>query len=105
MNIKSITIPEDKITDFCRRWKIVEFALFGSILRDDFDLDSDVDVLVTFAPDAKWTLFDHVKMQDELKNLLGRQVDLISRRGLENSRNYIRRKEILDSARVIYAIE
>ncbi len=52
-----IAIPQDKIADFCRRWKITEFALFGSVLRDDFRPDSDVDVLVTFAPDARWGLF------------------------------------------------
>ena len=105
MRIKNIPIPEDKITAYCRRWKITELALFGSILGDDFGPDSDIDVLVTFVPDTKWTLFDHVEMQDELKHLLARDVDLVSKRGIENSRNYIRRKEILGSARVIYAVE
>ncbi len=99
---KNITISADKISDFCRRWKITEFALFGSVLRDDFRPDSDLDVLVTFAPDAEWSLFDHVTMQDELKAIFGRAVDLVSRRGLERSQNYIRRKAILNSAEVIY---
>ena len=99
---KNIKIPADKIAGFCRRWKIAEFALFGSVLRDDFRPDSDVDVLVTFSPDAEWSLFDHVTMQDELKALFGRAVDLVSRRGLERSQNYIRRKAILSSAQVIY---
>ncbi len=104
MNIKNIGITEDKIAEYCQRWKITEFALFGSILGDKFGPNSDVDVLVTFAPEAKWTLLDHVAMEDELKTLLGRDVDLVSKRGIERSRNYIRRREILDSAQVIYAV-
>ena len=99
---KNIKLPVDRIADFCRRWKITEFALFGSVLRDDFRPDSDIDVLVTFAPDAGWSLFDHVTMQDELKTIFGRAVDLVSRRGVEGSQNYIRRKAILKSAEVIY---
>jgi predicted nucleotidyltransferase len=102
MSRAKIEIPQDKIVDFCRRWKIVEFALFGSAVRDDFGPDSDVDVLVTFAPGAGWSLFDHVEMQEELKSLLRRDVDLVSRRGIEQSRNYLRRKAILDSAEVLY---
>ncbi len=96
-------IPEEKIAGFCRRWKITEFALFGSVLRDDFTSNSDIDVLVTFAPDARWNLMDHVDMQDELKIIFGRNIDLVSKRGIERSRNHIRRKAILDSAEVVYA--
>lgn len=96
-------IPEEEIVGFCQRWKITEFALFGSVLRDDFTSNSDIDVLVTFAPDSRWTLMDHVDMQDELKTVFRRNVDLVSKRGIERSRNHIRRKEILDSAEVIYA--
>lgn len=98
-----IIIDNNLLRDFCRRWRIVEFALFGSVLRDDFGPDSDVDVLVTFAPDAGLTLFDMVHMQDELTQILGREVDLVSRRGIESSANYIRKRAILDSAEVIYA--
>ena len=97
-----IEIPRDQIADFCRRWKIAETALFGSALRDDFRPDSDVDVLVTFAPDAKWSLFDHVDMEDELAQILGRPVDLVSRRGIERSRNPLRRRAILESAQVVH---
>src|SRR5436190_14711925 len=97
-----IEVPTDKIADFCRRWKITEFALFGSALRDDFRPDSDVDVLVTFAPDARWGLFALYEMQQDLKKIFGREVDLVSRRGIEASRNYIRRKAILKSAEVVY---
>lgn len=103
MRVKNIEIPTDKIADFCQRWKIKEFALFGSVVREDFRPDSDIDVLVTFAPNAQWTLFDHVDMQDELEAIFGRKVDLVSKRGIERSRNYIRRKAILSSAEVIYA--
>ncbi|MBI4639876.1 MAG: nucleotidyltransferase family protein [Candidatus Tectomicrobia bacterium] len=98
-----IPIDREKIANFCQHWKITEFALFGSILRDDFHPDSDVDVLVTFASDAHWGLFDMVSMQEELKEMFGREVDLVSRRGVESSRNYIRRKAILSSAEVVYA--
>jgi uncharacterized protein len=97
-----IEIPKDQITDFCRRWKITELALFGSVLRDDFRPDSDVDVLVTFAPDARWSLFDHVDMEDELRRILGRPVDLVNRRGIERSRNPLRRRAILESAQVVH---
>jgi hypothetical protein len=97
-----IDIPRDRIADFCRRWKITELALFGSVLREDFRPDSDVDVLATFAPDAQWSLFDHVDMEDELRQILGRPVDLVNRRGIERSRNPSRRKAILESARVVH---
>ncbi|HDH53159.1 MAG TPA: nucleotidyltransferase [Nitrospirae bacterium] len=101
--VKGFDVPKEKITNFCKRWKITEFALFGSVLREDFSPESDLDVLVTFAPDARWSLLDHVEMQDELKIIFGRNVDLVSKRGIERSRNYIRRKEIIESAEVIYA--
>ena len=101
--VEEINLPKEKITAFCHKWKIDEFALFGSVLRKDFGPESDIDVLVTFAPDASWSLLDHVEMQDELKIVFGRNVDLVSKRGIEQSRNHIRRKEILDSAEVIYA--
>ena len=99
-----LKIPQDQIADFCHRWQISEFALFGSALCDDFRPDSDIDVLVTFAPQAQGSLMDHVVMQDELKAILSREVDLVSRRGLERSRNYLRRQAILDSAEVIYGV-
>lgn len=97
-----IEVPRDRIADFCRRWKIVELALFGSVLTDRFGPDSDVDGLVTFARDATWSLFDLVTMQEELKQLFGRQVDLVERQAVENSENYIRRKHILSSAEMVY---
>lgn len=98
-----IELPREKIAEFCKKWKIREFSFFGSVLRDDFRPDSDIDVLVTFEEDARHTLFDLVHMQDELKQIFGRDVDLVSRRGIESSRNHIRRDAILNSAEAIYA--
>ena len=103
MNVQRLYLPLDQIRTFCERWQITEFALFGSVLRDDFRPDSDVDVLVTFSPEAHHTLFDLVQMENELKVIFQREVDLVSRRGIERSLNYLRRNEILSSAQVIYA--
>jgi len=91
-----------QIADFCQRWGIKEFALFGSVLRDDFDAESDLDILVAFVPDADWSLLDHVQMEHELEALLGRPVDLLSRRSVERSHNWLRRQEILSTAEVVY---
>ncbi len=98
-----IDIPRDRIEAFCRRWKIVEFSLFGSVLRDDYGPDSDVDVLVSFAPEARWTLFDLVHMEDELAQIFRRNVDLVLKSGIERSENWIRKRAILESAQVVYA--
>jgi uncharacterized protein len=97
-----ISLPQDKITDFCSHWQISELSLFGSILRDDFRPDSDIDLLVVFAPEADWGLLDHVQMQHDLQEILGRDIDLVSKRAIENSENWIRRQEILSTAEVIY---
>ena len=85
---------------FCRRWRIAEFALFGSVLTDEFKPDSDVDVLVTFDADAEWSLADWVTMQEELKDCFGRPVDLVESDAL---RNPFRRYRILSTKQVIYA--
>ena len=98
-----IELPKDRIADFCRRWKITELALFGSVLRDDFRPDSDLDVLATFEPNDGWSLFDLVAMQDELESLFGRKVDLVEKRAVERSRNYIRRRHILNNMEVVHA--
>lgn len=97
-----IPVDQETITAFCRRWHVAELAVFGSVLRDDFDADSDVDVLISFLPDETPTLFDMVRMQKELEAILGREVDLVSRRGIEESHNHFRKREILNSAEVIY---
>lgn len=93
----------DKVEQFCKRWKIREIALFGSALRQDFDEESDLDFLVTFEADADWSLLDHVRMQQELESLFGREVDLVSRRALARSRNWLRREEILKDARTLFS--
>jgi len=95
-----LPIPRKKISEFCLRWKVVEFSLFGSILREDFRPGSDVDVLVTFAPDAPVSLFDLVQMQIELEILFGRPVDVVEKDAL---RNPFRKREILSTAQVVYA--
>ncbi|MFH1137951.1 MAG: nucleotidyltransferase family protein [Pseudomonadota bacterium] len=76
-----------------------ELSLFGSALREDFRPDSDIDLLVSFAPDSAWSLLDHARMEQELSDILVRKVDLVTRRAVEGSGNWIRRKSILDSAR------
>ncbi len=95
-------LRSQRVEHFCRRWKIRVLAIFGSLLRDDFRPDSDVDVLVTFEPSADWSLLDHARMQEELEALLDRRVDLVSRRAVERSANWIRRSEILGSAETVY---
>lgn len=96
-------LPLAQIEQFCRRWRITELSLFGSMLRGDARLDSDIDLLVRFSPEADWSLFDHARMELELEKLLGRRVDLVSRSAIEKSPNWIRRQEILGSARTLYA--
>ncbi len=88
---------------FCKKWRIVELALFGSVLREDFCPEtSDIDILVTFAPDYRWTFDDAMQMQEELETLCGRKVDILSKQCIEQSINWIRKQEILNSAKVIY---
>jgi len=98
----NIEIPRKQIAEFCQRWRISEFALFGSVLRDDFDPESDVDILITFSPGADWSLLDHLQMEKELADLLARKIDLFSKRAVEQSHNLFRRREILDTAEVVY---
>jgi predicted nucleotidyltransferase len=96
-------VPSKKIAAFCKRWKVVEFALFGSAVREDFSPQSDIDALVSFAPQSDWGLFDHIRMKQELRELFGREVDLITRRALEQSRNALLRSEILGTVKVLYS--
>lgn len=98
-----ITVDRQTIADYCQRWRIAELSLFGSVLRDDFRADSDVDVLVTFADGVKWSLFDHITMEEELSRLVGREVDLVSRRAVERSKNWVRKEAILSGTEAIYA--
>ncbi len=97
-----IAIPSDRLAAFCERWSIVKLALFGSVLRDDFGPDSDIDILAGFDEASRHTLFDMDRMEEELKDIFGRDVDLVSWRGVEMSPNYLRRKAILQSAELVY---
>ena len=101
----ALPLPEQAIQAFCDRWQVTKLALFGSILRDGFRPDSDIDILVTFASESNWSLIDHATMQQEPASLLNRAVDLVSKRAIERSHNWIRRQEILTTAQVIYAQE
>jgi predicted nucleotidyltransferase len=95
----AIDIDKEKLRDFCRKWKITEFALFGSATRpEEFREDSDVDVLVRFTPDAKWTMFEWVTMEQELGAIFSRPVDLVEREAVEQSDNRFRRPSILNTA-------
>jgi hypothetical protein len=99
---RKIKLDRNLIAGFCARWRITELSVFGSALREDFRDDSDVDVLVSFATDADWSLMDHAEMEQELASLLGRRVDLVSRRAIERSSNWIRRENILSTAEPVY---
>ncbi len=101
LNKIAITIPQEAIAQFCQKWKIQEFYLFGSVLRDDFRPDSDIDVMVEFTPDARWGL-EIVSMKEELEEIFGRQVDFIFKEAIEKSQNWIRRAEIFRTAKLIY---
>lgn len=96
-------IARDDIVAFCERWGVAAFALFGSVLRPDFRDDGDIDVLLTFRDGVRYTLFDLVRMSDELETVFGRTVDVLDRKAVEQSPNYLRRDTILNAAQVIYA--
>lgn len=97
-----ISIPEEKIVAFCERWSIVEFAFFGSVLRDDFGPNSDIDVLVNFRSGTSYSISSILSMEKELSGILGREIDLVFRPDVEQSRNYLRREAVLKSAEVFY---
>jgi uncharacterized protein len=101
--VAQIEIPIDQIAEFCDRWQVAEFSLLGSVLRDDFHGGSDIDVMVQFHPEAHPTFRTLNQMEAELRILFSRKVDLITRQGIETSRNYLRRQAIPSSAQVIYA--
>lgn len=95
-----IDIDRERIAAFCSKWRITEFGLFGSVLREDFGPESDIDVLVTFSDDAPWSLLDIVTMRDELAGMLHRPVDIVEKKALVNP---YRRRRILSSCEVIHA--
>jgi predicted nucleotidyltransferase len=95
-------ITPEQLAEFCQRWKVTELALFGSVLRDDFSTNSDIDVLVSFTPNHSWGL-EFIQMREELATLFKRPVDLLTHQSIVSSHNALRRQVILDSAEVIYA--
>jgi hypothetical protein len=95
-------ITPEQLFEFCQRWKVTELALFGSVLRDDFSANSDIDILVSFTPNHSWGL-EFIQMREELSALLKRPVDLLTHQSIISSRNPLRRQAILGSAEVIYA--
>lgn len=97
-----VDIPKEKLDAFCRKWKVRQLWLFGSVLREDFDPDSDVDVMVEFAAEARWNLLDLAAAEQELSQIAGRPVDLIERQGVEQSKNWIRRRHILENTRQLW---
>jgi predicted nucleotidyltransferase len=95
-------LSTSQITQLCQKWKISEFALFGSILSNQFHPNSDIDILIRFAPDARQGLLTLAKIRHDLEAKTGREVDLVVKEAIENSENPIRRHEILHTAQIIY---
>ncbi len=102
MTTKNLDLPITQIKELCDRHQITEFALFGSVLRDDFKPTSDIDVLITFAPNARKGLLTLARIKHELEDLFGREVDISTRRSIEQSPNTARSQNILQSAQVLY---
>lgn len=98
-----LPVSLEQLSNFCRRYQIVELALFGSVLRDDYNPSSDIDFLVTYAPDKCWQPWGDLPEQTEMEILLGRKVDWITRKSVEYSSNPLLRRAILKQAEVIYA--
>ena len=98
-----IAMNREQIAHFCRKWHVSEFYVFGSVLRDDFGPESDIDVAVRFSPNAAYSLFDLADMEEELKSLLGREVDLLTLRAIEKMPNPFRRRAILSSLELVHA--
>lgn len=103
MILQNINISEDQIKEICKRFFITELSLFGSALRNDFNDNSDIDLLIEFMPGSGISLFDIIDIQDEFKKLFGRDVDIVSKNAIRGSRNYIKKKQILENHKVIYA--
>jgi len=98
----AIDVPTARLEELCDRWKVAELSLFGSALGERFGPDSDIDLLVSFLPLAEWDLLDLIRMEEDLADLFGRRVDLVTRSSVESSRNPIRRQAILDSLVPVY---
>jgi uncharacterized protein len=98
----AIALPINTIQAFCQRWQIAELSVFGSILRNDFDANSDIDFLYVLKPNTRWSLRDLTQAEAELAQLLDRKVDLVAKVSIEQSHNWLRKRNILSSTKVIY---
>lgn len=103
MKAGHLEFDHEVLRAFCEKWGVAELAVFGSVLRDDYRPDSDIDFLVTWAPGVKRTVWEMFDMKDELAALYHRTIGLAQRQVVERDFNPIRRRNILDSARVLYA--
>ena len=102
MTIRNINIQEEQLREICKRYLIRELAIFGSTLREDFNDKSDIDLLIEFEPKSGITLFNIVDLKEEFEKLFGRDVDIVSKKAIQRSRNYLKRKAILENFKVIY---
>jgi uncharacterized protein len=100
--IERLGVSEGDLHRLCRRWGIAELAVFGSALGEAFGPESDVDLLVTFQSDASWSFEERLQLEDELGRLFGRRIDLVTRRSVERTSNYIVRRTILNSAAPVH---
>jgi predicted nucleotidyltransferase len=105
MKIKSVDIPIEPLHKFCLRWNVSELAVFGSALHKNYPLESDLDLLISFEEDAHWGLFDLVTMESELGVIFNKEIDLVEKKAVTNSKNYLRRKGILDNIQIIFESE
>jgi len=103
MIINNQEIQESKLNSICKRYSLIEVALIGSVLREDFNNKSDIDLLIEFSPDNGFSLFDLVELKEEFEKLFSREVDIVSKRAIEKSKNNLRKKAILENYKVIYA--
>jgi len=99
---RRLALTDEELREFCRRWRIVRLSIFGSALRADFDSESDLDLLVQFAAEARWPWGGLGEISCELERRLGRPVDVVTQASVEQSPNYIRRRNILSSAQPVY---
>lgn len=99
-----LQVNSEELGNFCQENLIAELAVFGSILRDDFSTNSDIDLLISYLPSAPRGLIEKIILKEKFEYLFKRRVDLISKISMAKSRNWIKRQSILNSAEVIYRV-
>jgi hypothetical protein len=105
MKIESVDIPVEPLHKFCLHWKVSELAVFGSDIHENYLLENDLDMLISFKDDTHWELFDLVNMESELGVIFNKEIDLVEKKAVTNSKNYLRRKGILDNIQIIFESE